>query len=98
VPELTPDVIRRRVLVDGRVQGVFFRQTCRRKAEVQGVAGWVRNRSDGRVEAVFEGSADAVEAMVAWCRGGPARARVDEVEVADEPVEGLSAFRIAPST
>jgi acylphosphatase len=98
VPELTQDVIRRRVLVDGRVQGVFFRQSCRRYAEEQRVAGWIRNRSDGRVEAVFEGSPDAVEAMVAWSRRGPAGARVDEVEVADEPVEGLSAFRVAPST
>jgi acylphosphatase len=98
VPELTPDVIRRRVLVDGRVQGVFFRQSCRREAELRGVTGWVRNRSDGRVEAVFEGSPDAVEAMVAWCRGGPPGARVDEVEVADEAAEGPSAFRIVPST
>jgi acylphosphatase len=98
VPELTPDAIRRRVLVDGRVQGVFFRQTCRREAELHRVAGWVRNRSDGRVEAVFEGSPAAVDAMVAWCRSGPAGARVDEVEVAVEAAEGLSAFRIAPST
>jgi acylphosphatase len=98
VPELTPDVIRRRVIVDGRVQGVFFRQTCRRHAEARGVTGWVRNRSDGRVEAVFEGSPAAVEAMVTWCRGGPPDARVDQVEVADELAEGLSGFRIAPST
>ena len=98
MPELTPDVIRRRVLVDGRVQGVFFRESCRREAEARGVTGWVRNRSDGRVEAVFEAASAAVEAMVAWCRHGPAGARVDEMEVTDEPAEGLSDFRIAPST
>jgi acylphosphatase len=86
------------VLVDGRVQGVFFRESCRREAETRGVAGWVRNRSDGRVEAVFEGPPAAVEAMVAWCRHGPAGARVDEVEVADEPAERLAGFWIAPST
>jgi acylphosphatase len=86
------------VLVDGRVQGVFFRQSCRREADVRGVSGWVRNRSDGRVEAVFEGSPDAVDAMVAWCRRGPVGARVDEMEVAAEPLEGVSGFRIAPST
>ena len=86
------------MLVDGRVQGVFFRESCRREAEARGVTGWVRNRSDRRVEAVFEGPPAAVEAMVAWCRRGPAGARVDEVEVADEPAEGPSAFRIAPST
>jgi acylphosphatase len=86
------------VLVAGRVQGVFFRDTCRREAVARGVAGWVRNRTDGRVEAVFEGSAPDVTAMVAWCRAGPPGAKVEEVEVTTEPVQGEPTFRIAPST
>jgi acylphosphatase len=87
-------VIRRRVLVSGLVQGVFFRDTCRRTASQAGVAGWVRNLPDGRVEAVFEGAAEAVERMVAWARQGPARARIDEVTVTEEPAEGLTGFRV----
>jgi acylphosphatase len=87
-------VIRRRVLVSGLVQGVFFRDTCRRVATEAGVAGWVRNLPDGRVEAVFEGATEAVERMVAWARQGPARARIDELSVTDEPAEGLTSFRV----
>jgi acylphosphatase len=87
-------VVRRRVVVDGWVQGVFFRDTCQREAIVAGVAGWVRNRNDGAVEAVFEGPAAAVDAMVAWCRQGPPRARVDHVEVMEETPEDLSGFRV----
>lgn len=87
-------MIRRRVLVSGLVQGVFFRDTCRRVATQAGVAGWVRNLPDGRVEAVFEGAAEAVERMVAWARQGPARARIDELSVTDEPAGGLTGFRI----
>jgi acylphosphatase len=87
-------VIRRRVLVSGEVQGVFFRDTCRRVAGQQGVGGWVRNLPDGRVEAVFEGEADGVEHLVTWARRGPSRARVTAVEVYDEPVEGLGSFQI----
>jgi len=87
-------MIRRRVLVSGLVQGVFFRDTCRRVADQAGVAGWVRNLPDGRVEAVFEGEAAAVERMVAWTRQGPARARVDQASIGEEPVEGLTGFRI----
>jgi acylphosphatase len=85
------------VLVDGRVQGVFFRDTCRREATARGVSGWVRNRSDGRVEAVFEGSPEAVEGMVAWCRRGPALATIDALEVHDEPPSGHVGFRIEAS-
>jgi acylphosphatase len=96
VPELT-DPIARRVLVDGHVQGVFFRDTCRREADARGVAGWVRNRSDGRVEAVFEGPEAAVEAMVAWCRRGPALAAVDALEVHEERPGGLVGFVVEPS-
>ena len=88
-------VVRRRVIVTGRVQGVFFRDSTRAEAEARGVAGSVRNRADGSVEAVFEGPADAVDALVAWCRaGGPPHARVQGVEVADEAPEGLSGFRV----
>ena len=75
------DEIRRRVLVSGRVQGVFFRDTCRREAAAAGVAVRVDNLPDGRVEAVFEGPPAAVQCMVEWCRTGPPRARVDHVEV-----------------
>ena len=85
---------RRRVLVAGRVQGVFFRDTCRRKARRAGLAGSVHNRPDGRVEAVFEGDDEAVDRLVAWCRQGPPGARVDHVEVTDEMPTGEAGFHI----
>jgi acylphosphatase len=85
---------RRRVLVTGRVQNVWFRDSCRSEALARGVAGWVRNRPDGSVEGVFEGSRDAVEQMVAWCRVGPSRARVDAVEVIAQPVREEAGFVI----
>ena len=85
---------RRRVVVHGHVQGVFFRDTVRREAERRGVAGWVRNRGDGAVEAVFEGPADDLEAMVELCRRGPRGARVESVDVEEEPPEGLSGFEV----
>jgi acylphosphatase len=88
------DAVRRRVVVHGHVQGVFFRDSCRREASSRGVAGWVTNRPDGAVEAVFEGEADAVEAMVDWCRGGPRGADVDSVEDTSEEPEGLSGFDV----
>jgi acylphosphatase len=72
------------VWVSGRVQGVWFRESCREEAIVRGLAGWVRNLADGRVEAVFEGDAAAVDALVAWCQEGPLRARVRDVERLDE--------------
>ncbi|MGH2692681.1 MAG: acylphosphatase [Actinomycetota bacterium] len=85
---------RARVLVSGRVQGVFFRQRTIRLARSADCAGWVRNLDDGRVEAVFEGSAEAVERMVAWCREGPEHAIVDGVEVIEEEPEGLQGFEV----
>ena len=80
--------------MSGQVQGVFFRDTCRRIAGQQGVTGWVRNLPDGKVEAVFEGDPESVEQMVRWSRHGPSHARVAAVRVQDEPVEGLAAFEI----
>jgi acylphosphatase len=85
---------RRNVVARGRVQGVFFRDSTRREAERRGVAGWAANRSDGAVEAVFEGPADAVEAMVAFVRAGPGHAEIADVEVREEPPEGLSGFSV----
>lgn len=76
------------------MQGVFFRDTTRRQATARAVAGWVRNRPDGAVEAVFEGEPSAVEAMVAFCHEGPRGARIDRVEVSDEPPEGLGGFEV----
>jgi acylphosphatase len=87
-------VIRKRVLVSGRVQGVFYRDTCRRLATRLGVSGWVRNLPDGRVEAVFEGPSEQVRRLVEWSRQGPESAVVDEVTVHAERPEGLSAFSI----
>lgn len=78
----------------GHVQGVYFRDTLRRRALAAGVAGWVRNNRDGTVEAVFEGEPEAVARLVDFCRAGPRGARVARVEVAGEPPEGLSGFRI----
>jgi acylphosphatase len=88
-------VVRRRVLVSGRVQGVWFRETCRQEAEAAGVSGWVRNRNDRRVEAVFEGESAAVLAMVAWCGIGPLRAVVTGVDVTDEEPTGETGFRVS---
>jgi acylphosphatase len=82
------------VVVHGRVQGVFFRDSVRRQATSRGVAGWVTNRSDGAVEAVFEGEPDAVESLVRFMREGPRGADVSDVEVTDEEPEGLSGFEI----
>jgi acylphosphatase len=87
-------LIRKRVIVHGRVQGVFFRDTTRRMARSRGVSGWVRNNPDGSVEAAFEGSADAVDAVVQFAREGPRGASVERVEVADEEPEGLTDFRV----
>ncbi len=85
---------RRRVVVHGRVQGVFFRDTVRRLAAQRRVAGWVRNVPDGTVEAVFEGNADAVERLVSFCHEGPRGADVERVDVFDEEPEGLVEFRV----
>lgn len=91
---MSNDVIARRVVVHGLVQGVFFRDSCRRQAELSRVAGWVRNEPDGTVGALFEGPREAVDAMVAWCRQGPPRARVERVEVAEAGPTGSRAFDV----
>ena len=85
---------RRRVVVRGHVQGVFFRETTKRRAQSAGVAGWVRNRADGTVEAVFEGERDAVDRLVAYVREGPRGAQIDWVDVEAEVPEGLGGFEI----
>lgn len=87
-------MIRKRVIVRGRVQGVFFRDTTRRMAQSRGVAGWVRNTAEGAVEAVLEGDDAAVEALVRFCHDGPRGARVSEVEVSEEEPAGESGFRV----
>jgi acylphosphatase len=86
--------MRKRVVVHGSVQGVFFRDTTRRLAEQHGIAGWVRNNRDGTVEAVFEGEEADVERLVEFMRAGPRGARVERVEVYDEEAEQLSGFAI----
>jgi acylphosphatase len=91
---MTRAVARRRVVVRGRVQGVFFRDTVRRRAAAEGVAGWVRNRPDGAVEAVFEGAPDAVARLVEVCSRGPARAEVTGIECSDEHPEGITGFSV----
>jgi acylphosphatase len=83
-----------RVLVSGRVQGVWFRESCRDAAAAAGVSGWVRNLSDGRVEAVLEGPPAAVDRVVSWCHDGPSRARVDAVEAQVEEPVGEAGFRV----
>ena len=85
--------VRRRVVAGGRVQGVFFRDATRREAERRGVAGSATNAPDGTVECVFEGDEDAVEAMLAFVRGGPGHASVESVDVTEEEPEGLNGFR-----
>jgi acylphosphatase len=86
--------VRRRIRATGRVQGVFFRDSTRREARRRGVAGWVRNRADGSVEAVFEGTPDAVAAMVDFTRAGPGHAQVSSLDVESEPPEGLRSFDV----
>ena len=82
------------MIVSGRVQGVFFRDTCRREADRRGVAGEAFNRPDGSVEAVFEGPPEAVEAMVGWARRGPSEAVVADVQVTEERPEGTQGFTV----
>lgn len=85
---------RAHVLVSGTVQGVYYRATTRDTAREHGVDGWVRNLDDGRVEAVFEGSEEDVEAMVGWCHEGSSAARVEDVEVEYGDPEGIEGFEI----
>jgi acylphosphatase len=82
------------VHIRGRVQGVFFRAEARARAESLGVAGWIRNADDGRVEAVFEGADEQVESLLEWCRRGPAGARVEEVEAVREEPAGEIGFQV----
>jgi acylphosphatase len=91
---LTGGLTRVRIVVSGRVQGVWFRESCREQAVALGVAGWVRNRSDGTVEAVVEGLPDAVERLVTWCRTGPPSARVDSIATSEERPNGDAGFRV----
>jgi acylphosphatase len=87
-------VIRRRVVVHGYVQGVFFRDSVRKLAQQRGVSGWVANRPDGTVEAAFEGEPDAVERLLDFCRKGPRGAQVEAVDVTEEEAEGLDGFSV----
>jgi len=88
------DRCRRRVLISGLVQDVWFRATTAKQAVRAGVDGWVRNLADGRVEAVLEGSADAVNEMIDFCSRGPEMARVDQIDIAEETPENLKSFHI----
>jgi len=93
---LTRQLVRVRVRIHGVVQGVYFRQSTRRQAQAAGVTGWVRNCSDGSVEAVFEGEASAVADVVAWCHQGPAAAYVSQVDAVNEPYTGeFSLFKVS---
>jgi acylphosphatase len=83
-----------RVLVSGRVQGVGFREACRRVAVRAGASGWVRNLADGRVEVWLEGEVDAVERVVSWCRTGPSWASVSGVQLEDESARGVDGFSV----
>jgi len=87
-------VIRTHVVVHGHVQGVFFRESVRRRARAESVSGWVRNNRDGTVEAVFEGEQAAVERLVAFAREGPSGARVDRVEAYGEEPQGVAGFAV----
>lgn len=89
-----PALVSVRVIVHGRVQGVFFRATTAEQAAIHRVSGWVRNRADGAVEAHFEGARAAVDAMVAWCGIGSPHARVARVEVESARLRGVSTFEI----
>jgi acylphosphatase len=89
---VTAAAVARDVVVSGRVQGVFFRDAMRREARRHGVAGWVRNRPDGTVQAHLEGPPDAVAAVVLWCRGGPRGAEVEDLQVTAAEVSGADGF------
>ena len=86
--------VRSRVVVQGRVQGVCFRDSTDEEARRAGVSGWVRNRRDGSVEAVFEGESDGVQALVAFCHRGSRWAKVERIEVVEEAPEGIGGFEV----
>lgn len=86
--------VARRLVLTGRVQGVGFRESCRHRAQLAGVAGWVRNHADGSVEAHLEGDPEAVEVLVGWCRSGPRWAEVRSCQVREVPPEGCRDFRV----
>jgi acylphosphatase len=90
---MSDETIRRHLVVTGKVQGVFFRDSVRETAENEGVSGWAANRDDGTVEVVLEGPAEAVESVVGFCRIGPMSADVSSVDVREEQPEGLSGFQ-----
>lgn len=91
--ESSAETTARHLEVHGRVQGVFFRDSTRRQARQAGASGWVRNREDGAVEMWLEGPPEAVDSVERWVNeGGPQRARVEQVEVADAPPEGHEGF------
>ena len=85
---------RMRVLVEGRVQGVFFRANTKKKAEKLGLSGWVKNLDDGRVEAVFEGEGKGLQEILGFCERGPKLAKVEDVSVEYGEVEGLEGFKV----
>ncbi len=87
-------VLRRRLVVEGRVQGVGYRVSCARRARAAGLAGWVRNLADGGVEVVLQGPPDAVSEIEKWCRRGPGMAVVTSVEATQEPPTAETAFEI----
>lgn len=87
-------MIRRRLLVHGHVQGVFYRASCAEEAERLGLAGWVANRDDGTVEVVAQGAPATVERLIEWCHHGPAAAVVQRVEVTEEAATGESGFTV----
>ena len=87
-------MIRRRVVAQGRVQGVGFRYSVVQRARQRGLGGWVSNRHDGSIEAVFEGDADAVDQLVRFMRDGPRGAAVERIDVSEEEPEGLNAFTL----
>lgn len=88
-------MVRARLLISGRVQGVFFRASCRDEAALRGLSGWVRNLPDGRVEALLQGTREKVEDMIRWCYRGPSGARVSAIDVTyEETAEDQAGFRI----
>lgn len=89
------DIVRKRAVISGMVQGVFFRAHTQEKARELGLVGWVKNRPDGSVEAVFEGTPGQVEAMIKWCHEGPSTARISKVTVKpEEPTGRCTGFEI----